>query len=462
MSVQPATGVSFDLAAQTVIIGAGACGLTAALAARDAGQSPLVIERDTIPRGSTALSAGLVPASGTRFQTAAGIEDSPALLAEDIQAKAGGEADPTIVDRVAQGAGPALEWLADRYGLPFTVVDDFDYPGHRRRRLHGLPSRTGQDLLDRLRTAAEAEAIDIVYDRTVTTLFADADGRVQGIAACAPDGREDRIGCDRLILACNGFGGNRAMVREYAPAIGDALYFGHDGNQGDAIRWGQALGAATRHLGAFQGHGSVAYPDGILITWAVMTEGGFQINTGGVRFWDESQGYSEAAQAVLAQPDGIAWDIFDARIAGVARQFGDFRQAEAASVFKIADTLDTLAAAIEVPAATLASTAATVAAAKAGHAPDPFGRCFVGVPALTPPFWAVRVTGALFHTQGGLAIDRDARVLRVDGSGPLPNLWAAGGAACGVSGSGDRGYLSGNGLLTAIVLGRIAGAGGAR
>jgi fumarate reductase flavoprotein subunit len=80
---------------------------------------------------------------------------------------------------------------------------------------------------------------------------------------------------------------------------------------------------------------------------------------------------------------------------------------------------------------------------------------------LAPPFHAVRVTGALFHTQGGLVVDEAARVLRPDGQA-LPNLFAAGGAACGVSGPLASGYLSGNGLLTAVVLGRLAGQAAAR
>jgi fumarate reductase flavoprotein subunit len=69
---------------------------------------------------------------------------------------------------------------------------------------------------------------------------------------------------------------------------------------------------------------------------------------------------------------------------------------------------------------------------------------------------AVKVTGALFHTQGGLAIDATARVKRKDGT-TFPNLFAAGGAAAGISGETAAGYLSGNGLLTATVLGRLAG-----
>ena len=69
----------------------------------------------------------------------------------------------------------------------------------------------------------------------------------------------------------------------------------------------------------------------------------------------------------------------------------------------------------------------------------------------------MKVTGSLFHTQGGLVVNAQARVLREDGS-PFPNLFAGGGAACGVSGSADWGYLSGNGLLTAVTLGRLGGA----
>jgi fumarate reductase flavoprotein subunit len=75
---------------------------------------------------------------------------------------------------------------------------------------------------------------------------------------------------------------------------------------------------------------------------------------------------------------------------------------------------------------------------------------------LMPPFCAVKVTGALFHTQGGLVIDATGRVKRKDGN-LFPNLFAAGGAAVGISGTTAAGYLSGNGLLTATVLGRFTG-----
>ena len=441
---------SFDLEVETLIIGAGACGLIAALSAQEAGQEVLVIEADAVPSGSTALSAGLIPAAGTALQQAAGIADSPALFAADIQAKAHDENDPALVELLAQNAAPVIDWLLQAHGLPFSVVDDFDYPGHSARRMHGLPTRAGAELIDALRSAAERAGIDIICQRRAETLFF-AGGRVHGIAARRPDGGVETIGCARLILACNGFGGNRALVARHMPQIESGLWFGHDGNRGEAVLWAEQIGAATRHLGAYQGHGNVAHPHGILITWATITEGGVQVNRDGHRFWNEAQGYSEAARAVLSQPGGVACAIFDARIAGIARQFEDFKRAEAQGAIKTADTPGELALALGLPADALGRTIADIP----WGGTDGFGRSF-GARRLAPPYCGVRVTGALFHTQGGLCVDQTARVLTREGT-PIANLFAGGGAACGVSGKADSGYLSGNGLLAAAVLGRIAG-----
>ena len=296
MSVAPASGVVFESEAQVLIVGAGAAGLCAALAAAEAGAEPVLIERDAVPSGSTALSAGLIPAAGTRFQHAQSIEDSPALFADDIQRKAHDEADPVLVHAVAEGAGRAVEWLADNYALPFGVIANFNYPGHSAFRMHGLPSRAGAELIDRLRAAVEARGIPILTEAVAETLFVDDDGRIRGIAAKRVNSTE-RIGCRALVLACNGYGGDPALVRRLIPEMGDALYFGHAGNRGDAVRWGEALGARLAHLSGYQGHGSVATPHNILITWAAIMEGGIQVNTDGRRFQNEALGYSGSRRA---------------------------------------------------------------------------------------------------------------------------------------------------------------------
>jgi len=92
-----------------------------------------------------------------------------------------------------------------------------------------------------------------------------------------------------------------------------------------------------------------------------------------------------------------------------------------------------------------------------GHRPDTLGRKAWGLGPLQAPFVATRIAPALFHTQGGLLVDEEARVLRANG-GIVPGLYAGGGAAAGISGrAGGAGYASGNGLLAALGLGFIAG-----
>jgi fumarate reductase flavoprotein subunit len=454
--VKSSAGISFEAACDVLVIGAGAAGLIAEMRAREAGAEVLVLERDPLPRGSTALSAGLIPAADTRFQRAAGVDDSKAQFVADIMAKAHDEPDPAAVARVVDVAGEALEWLADRHGMPFSVITNFTYPGHSTARMHGLPSRSGAELMDRLRSAAEKAGVGIVTDAVAQSLFHD-NGRIAGVEITRPDDTTDFIGCKALVLASNGYGGNPSLVASEIPEIAGALYFGHPGNQGDAVIWGRALGAETRYLSGYQGHGSVAHPHGILITWATITEGGFQVNLQGERFANEARGYSESAAAVLTQPEGLAWTIFDERIAGIARQFEDFRQAEATGAVLKANSIEQLAAQAKLPTDTFLATAMAVAALKAVGGKDRFGRDWSSVPDIGPPYHAVRVTGALFHTQGGLVVDADARVLHATGSA-FPNLFAAGGAACGVSGTNSSGYLSGNGLLTAVSYGFIAGA----
>ena len=453
--VHAAKDEKFDTHAPLLIVGAGAAGLCAGLAAKEAGAEVVVLERDAVPTGSTALSAGLIPAAGTRFQRAKGISDSAQLFAADIQRKANGEADPDVIDAVARGAGPLIEWLAERYGLPFEVVDDFNYPGHSAIRMHGLPSRTGRELIDRLRNAAEASVV-ILTQSVADRLVVDPKGNILGVEVIQRDATRERIGCDALILACNGYGGSPDLVRRFIPEMASALYFGHPGNRGDAVMWGESLGATLSHLGAYQGHGSVATPHNILISWAVIMQGGIQVNCEGRRFNDETHGYSEQAAEVLRQPDGLAWDVFDERIAAIARQFEDFREAERAGAIVTVDTIPELAAAMRVAAAALSAEWNEVETLKLAGARDHFGRQFVKEQSCKPPYHAVKVTGALFHTQGGLAIDSSGRVKRKNGT-KFSNLFAAGGAAVGVSGSIAAGYLSGNGLLTATVLGRLTG-----
>jgi fumarate reductase flavoprotein subunit len=433
------------------IVGAGACGLTAALLLADAGIECVLLERDASPSGSTALSSGFIPAAGTRAQQRKVVSDSAQQFASDIQAKAHGTAAPHLVQAYAQAIGPALDTLEQSHGLVFELLEGFLYPGHGALRMHAVPERTGAALMARLLAAAAAAGVTLLTQALVRELWIGDAGQVTGVGYQRPDGSVERLRCDAVLLACNGFGGNPALVRELLPQMKDATFAGHGGNDGSAIVWGRALGARLADLGGYQGHGSWAVPHGVLVSWALMVEGAIQVNAQGRRFHDETQGYSEAAVQVLAQPGGIAWNVFDAALLEFARGFPDFLEAQAAGAVRQAADIPALAALIGCDASTLASTLATVQ-------PDAVaadGRRFQR--ALQAPYCAVKVTGALFHTQGGLDIDAHCRVLRQDGT-PWPNLLAAGGAARGVSGNAVWGYLSGNGLLSAVAGGAIAAA----
>ena len=431
-----------------VIVGAGACGMTAAIRLREAGIDCVLLERDARPSGSTALSSGFIPAAGTRLQSSLGIEDSAELFAQDIQAKAHGDAAPHLVSLYARASAQAIDAL-ERLGVEFEVLDGFLYPGHRVRRMHTLPQRTGAALMARLEQVAGSLGADILTEARVRELWVDASDRLLGVAYQRPDGQLDYLGCDHVILACNGFGGNREMVAELLPEMREALYGGHVGNDGSAITWGRQLGAGLADLGGYQGHGSWVIPQGSLMSWAMMMEGGVQINALGQRFHDETQGYSEAAVHVLNQPGGLAWNVFDDALLEMARGFPDFRDAEAAGALRSAQDIEGLAQILSCDAEPLRMTLASMQAGQT----DAFGRSFRR--SLRAPYHAVKVTGALFHTQGGLDIDAKCRVLKTDGT-PFPNLYAAGGAARGVSGNAVWGYLSGNGLLSALGGGWVA------
>lgn len=439
-----------------VVAGAGAAGLAAALAASEGGRSVLVAEAHaTFRQGSnTSMSTGMVPAGGSRWQREAGIDDSPERFLADIMAKTKGQADERLARALTEVAPTLVAWLADRCGVPLGLVTDFSYPGHSRDRCHAVADRAGRTLhrhlLDELDRRGE---VTLVTPLRLVDVELDGD-RVAVAVLERPDGSAERVRTDAVVLATNGYGANRELVATHIPEIAGGLYHGGDGSHGDALAIGERLGADTGYLDAYQGHGSVAVPHGILLTWATVMHGAFLVNREGRRFGDETVGYSEFGARVLAQPGGSAWMVFDRRVDEACRAFADYTDILAAGAVRWADDVDGVAAIVGAPADELAATVAAAEAAARGSAEDAFGRTWWEQP-LAPPYAVVRVTGALFHTQGGLLVDGHARVLR--GGEPIPGLYAAGGAAAGISGHGAAGYLAGNGLLSALGLGHLAG-----
>lgn len=437
-----------------VVAGAGAAGLSASIAAADRGAEVVLLDaRETFRSGNnTSMSTSMIPAGGSRWQSAVGIEDSPDLLYEDTMVKTKSEADPIVARALADVSVELVEWLADECSIPLELAD-VRFPGHSVMRHHCVPDRAGRTLQRHLLEAARDRHRITLITPLRLTAAEEIDGGMRATAE-RPDGGREAITCRAVVMATNGFGANPALVAAHIPEISDALYFGGDGSTGDAIAIGERIGADIGFMDSYQGHASVAVPHGVLLTWTTVMNGAIVINVEGRRFGDESQGYSEYAVPVLQQPGGVAWVIYDEAIHELALPFADYQDLLEMDGVRWANTVNELAGLVGAPDVVVEATLAEAAACARREAHDPHGRTH-WPRVLASPYAAVKVSGALFHTQGGLRVDARAAVLR--GGHPVPGLYAAGGAAAGISGHGARGYMSGNGLLSALGLGYIAG-----
>jgi len=445
--------MKWDLETELLVVGAGACGLMAAFAAARRGVEVILLEKDTRLGCNTELASGSIPAAGTRFQRALGIEGTAEEMAADVMRKNHGQANPDIVLALCRKSREVVDVLVDEVGLPLTLNTDAGRFGFSFLRLHNPPGRTGGPLIRALHAALARFPNATFADKTPGAgLVADESGAVVGVLA--GENGEQRIGAQKVVLACDGFGASKQMLRRYIPEMADMEYIGVQGNTGDGICWGVELGAATAHMTGYQGHGLVCAGYGTRLSPEIPQLGAVIVNLEGERFAREDQGYSEFARVVLAQPRGVAVAVFDQRIHDVVAPTEHFRETVASGALRSASSVEALAAAFRLdPARLRASIDECNAAALGGR--DRFGRESLSAP-LRPPLYGALITGALAHTQGGLVVDVHARVLRPDGSF-IPNLHAGGGTAAGISGDGPEGYLSGNGLLTALGFGLIAG-----
>lgn len=440
-----------------VVAGAGGAGLAAALAAAGAGRTIVLAEAsETFRQGcNTSMSTSMIPAAGTRWQTAAGVEDSTEQFLDDVQRKTHGTADPVVAGALTSVGAELVTWLADECDVPLELVTEFRYPGHSALRCHSVPDRAGSTLHGHLlRALGRTDDVHLLAPARLTDVVLGSDGAVEGVVLTRPDGGVEQVSAPSVVLATNGFGADRSLVSSHLPEIVDATYHGGDSSRGDALRLADQHGLDVSHLDAYQGHGSLAVPHAILLTWAAVMHGGWIADRDGLRFGDETVGYSEYAVPVLARPGAQVWVVFDRSVHEECLAFKDYLDVVEAGAVVWADDIDQLATATGMPVESLRRTAEEAHAAATGAATDAWGRTFWERP-LVGPYAAVRVTGALFHTQGGLRVDSQARVLA---SGrPVPGLFAAGGAAVGMSGHGAGGYLAGNGLLAALGLGYLAG-----
>ena len=446
-----------------VVVGHGAAGLCAALAAREAGlERGIEVRVTVIERTQEPQSGGNSRWSPSNIRMVSPDAMDPAFV-DEMLAQSGGRADRAYFERLAAEAPATAQWLQTK-GVEFHSPPYYLAKGPARIQ----PVGPIGILYDALWRAAKAVGVEFRYECELCALVLEAD-RVAGIAV--NDGTET-LRADAVVLACGGFAGNAEMLRQhFGPGAEDLrpISPGTESNDGAGIR--AALDAGARPSGDWGGMHIepvdarsrqsapvvLVYPYGIVV------------DSGGRRFFDEGAGLMHETWETFARdihfslPGRTAYAVVDAALLDIP----DHERAIRSELPPVqADSIPALAAQLGIPSAALEDTVAVYNAACTGDV-SRFDATrkdgLASVPGLSPPksnwarplerapFLAWPLEGAIAYTFGGIATDPEARVLGE--KGPIPGLFAAGEITGHFYGTAPNAVA----MLRALVFGRIAG-----
>jgi fumarate reductase flavoprotein subunit len=316
------------------------------------------------------------------------------------------------------------------------------------------------------------ERIAYLDNTAIRSLTVSGAGRVEG-ATVERGGREHAIGArGGVVLATGGFSRSEELLAKFAPHLKSALKLGGQGNTGDGLLLAWKLGADLVDMPFVNGTFGVSlnnYPDlrigpsdEPLLRLAIY-RGGIAVNLNADRFADESISYKKLGELCLAQPRGVGFQVWDQNIMDQsvpAPNATDFKMAYEKGLVRSADTLEALAASVDLDPARFAETVRRYNAdAKEGR-DTVFGRTTLGkgygklVALERAPFYIYPCTTAVLSTYCGVRVNADMQVIDVFGK-PLPGLYAAGEIVGGFHGAG---YMSGSSLSKAAIFGRVAAA----
>ncbi|OBF53573.1 FAD-binding protein [Mycolicibacterium monacense] len=483
---------AFDEEVDVVVVGSGG-GVAGAYTAAREGLSVALVEATERFGGTTAYSGG----GGMWFPCnpvaqRAGIDDSP----EDALAyfhRVVGDRTPLDLQRAYVLGGPRLiEYLERDEHFQFAELPWPDYFGaveHARAdgRRHivpvPLPAADVGPQAAQIRGPLDAERLGhpvpalltggrALIGRFLAALarfpharthlgaplvdLVDVDGAVVG-AVINRDGENVRVRARRgVLLAAGGFEQNSRMRESFGVPGRAEDTMGCPGNTGAAHRAAIRVGAATDLMDQAWWSPGLTHPDG-RSAFALWFTGGIFVDQRGERFVNESAPYDRLGGAVIAEMDSRGmtlpfWMVYDDRegevppVKATNVSMVEAAQYRDAGLWRTADTLDTLADLIGVPADALTATVARFNAMVAGgrdtdfgRGDEPYDRAFSGgrspmVAIEQPPFHAAAFGVSDLGTKGGLRTDTSARVLDADGR-PIPGLYAAGNTMAAVSGT---------------------------
>jgi tricarballylate dehydrogenase len=482
-----------------VVVGSGNAGLSAAHAAREQGASVLVLEKGPVEwvGGNSYFTAGAL-----RFPHGA-VDDLLPLLDEldpgevdridlppysegdflaDMRRVTRGRCDETLTSVLVREAADAVRWLHG-HGIRLRLMHERQAyeSGGRLRFWGGLAVGVvggGQGLIAQHLAAAQRSGIEVRVDSPVEELLFE-DEQVTGVAYRG-DGHRREVSARAVVLAAGGFEADPRLRAAYlGPAWDLAKVRGTPHNSGEVLL--MAIEAGAQPFGHWSGRHAIAWeraaPDSgdRELTNRFSRQSypiGIVVNERGERFLDEGADfrnytYAEYGAAILEQPGGIAFQLFDAKTLPLVSRI-DYAHPGNSGVQ--ADTVQELADRLGLPPDALARTVEDFNAAVQPGAFDPSIKDGKGTEGLTPPKsnWAQAldtppyagfpVTCGITFTFGGVKIDVDGRVLdRTDT--PIGGLYAAGEL---VGGLFYYNYPGGSGLTSGLVFGRRAGATAAR
>jgi tricarballylate dehydrogenase len=483
-----------------VVVGGGNAALCAALAARQAGASVLVLEKAPEPErgGNSFFTAG-----GFRFAHR-GLDDLRRDVIPDLSDSEAGSitidpyteeqfyddlmrvteerSDPDLAHHLIWNSKPTVVWMRGQGVRWIFMFSRQSYKvGDRHHFWGGMAVEAvggGPGLVQALYERAEKVGVEVRYGEGARRLLVDRAGAVTGVVTRGPDGFRE-IGARAVVLASGGFEANPEWRTRYLGPDWDlARVRGTRHNVGEGIRMALEIGAqpyghwsschavawdlnappfGDRKVGdMFQKH---SYPLGLIV------------NARGERFVDEGADfrnytYARYGREILRQPHQTAFQIFDQKTISLLREEYRIREITKAE----APTIEELGRKLEIDPAGLAR---TVNAFNAAVQDVPFNPAVLdgkGTRGITPPKsnWAQRldsppyvgfaVTCGITFTFGGLRVDTQAHVLDTEDR-PMPGLYAAGEL---VGGLFYHNYPGGTGLMSGAVFGKTAGDSAAR
>ena len=438
---------SWDMTTDVLVAGSGAAGVSAAIEARQAGASVLLVE--SLPRfgGSSAMSGGVVYAGGgTALQQALKIQDSAEAMYHLIAGAGGKHPELDKIQLYCEQSAAHFDWLvaqgvpyndklATAKGLPmgdeslYFSGTELAWPARElarpapRGHVPGVPGMNGgRRLMQALLPRAEALGVSLRANVAAHRLVTESDGRIAGVLVSI-EGEPRTIAVNRgLVLACGGFIHNREMLQRYAPELYDcSVPWGNAGDLGDGINMGIAVGGAALRMHQGFAIAPLYPPENVL--------SGIVVNTSGQRFISEESYHGVLGDAIAYHQQGRAWLITDQGSSYRTHQDNFLPVAQGNSIGDIAGQLD-------FPQGALQHTVAYYNR-HAGNGDDPLFRKSQPYlrPLQGPPYraWDLSVANAFFpaHTFGGLHTTTDGQVINSFGNA-IPGLYAAGRTSAGL------------------------------